>query len=143
MNSVEIKNFRELHNLSQEQLANIVGKSARAVQSWEQGVRNIPTNAVLLIEKYTQGDRFNNNLIKKERKELSVSNKSDLSQLPIEEKLSYIMNENKELNEKLNNLFDFIEQRFDIVSELILSSPEEKEKLKEKPNGKKVVNTPN
>lgn len=52
MNYLEIKKFRDKHNLSQSQLAEIIRKSIRAVQSWEQGVRNVPQSVVLLLENY-------------------------------------------------------------------------------------------
>lgn len=54
MNSLELKEFRDKHGLSQSQLAEIVGKSIRAVQSWEQGVRNIPQSVLFLLRTYEQ-----------------------------------------------------------------------------------------
>lgn len=52
MNDLELKKFRDKYNLSQTELADIVGKSVRAVQSWEQGVRNVPQSVILLLDNY-------------------------------------------------------------------------------------------
>lgn len=52
MNALEVKNFRDEFKLTQTQLAEILGTSVRAVQSWEQGVRNITESAVRLIDVY-------------------------------------------------------------------------------------------
>ena len=66
MNNLELKRFRTEMNLSQEDLAKIVGKTIRAVQSWEQGVRRIPESAILLMRNYAQSGNVNENLIQKE-----------------------------------------------------------------------------
>lgn len=63
MDSLELKKFRKDHQLSQKEVADIVGKTIRAVQSWEQGQRNIPKNAIILLNKYAQGDTSNNTKI--------------------------------------------------------------------------------
>lgn len=52
MNAIELKIFREKNNLTQLELANYVGTGIRAVQSWEQGIRNISQSAINLIEKF-------------------------------------------------------------------------------------------
>lgn len=52
MNALEVKKFRDEFKLTQTQLAEILGTSVRAVQSWEQGVRNITESAVRLLEVY-------------------------------------------------------------------------------------------
>lgn len=52
MNSEELKTFREVNNISQAQLAEILGKTVRAVQSWEQGVRNMPQSVEILLQKH-------------------------------------------------------------------------------------------
>lgn len=49
MNALELKNIRKEYNITQEKLAEIVGSSIRAVQSWEQGQRNIPQSAIKLL----------------------------------------------------------------------------------------------
>ena len=49
MNALELKNIRKEYNITQERLAEIVGSSIRAVQSWEQGQRNIPQSAIKLL----------------------------------------------------------------------------------------------
>jgi transcriptional regulator with XRE-family HTH domain len=52
MNALEVRKFREKFNLTQTQLAEYLGTSVRAIQSWEQGVRNITESSVKLIEMY-------------------------------------------------------------------------------------------
>lgn len=52
MNALEVKEFREKHKLSQSQLAEYLKTSVRAVQSWEQGVRNITESSVKLLMSY-------------------------------------------------------------------------------------------
>ena len=66
MNNLELKRFRTEMNLSQEDLAKIVGKTIRAVQSWEQGVRRIPESAILLMRNYAQSGNINENLKQEE-----------------------------------------------------------------------------
>lgn len=56
MNALEVKRTRESLNLSQLEFATMLGKSVRAVQSWEQGTRNIPSSVVILINNITQSD---------------------------------------------------------------------------------------
>jgi transcriptional regulator with XRE-family HTH domain len=52
MKAIDIKNFREKHNLTQSELAEISGTTIRAVQSWEQGQRNITQSVIKLLENY-------------------------------------------------------------------------------------------
>lgn len=52
MNSENIKEYRKRNLLTQGELASIVKTSIRAVQSWEQGYRNIPQSAISLMENY-------------------------------------------------------------------------------------------
>lgn len=52
MNAIEIKEYRKRNNLTQNQLADIVESSVRAVQSWEQGQRNITQGAIKLMKVY-------------------------------------------------------------------------------------------
>ena len=54
MNAYEIKKFRDEHNMSQSQLAELLGTSVRAVQSWEQGVRNISQSSAKLLKVYSE-----------------------------------------------------------------------------------------
>jgi DNA-binding transcriptional regulator YiaG len=49
MNVLELKNIRKEYNITQEKLAEIVGSSVRAVQSWEQGQRKMPQSAIKLL----------------------------------------------------------------------------------------------
>lgn len=49
MNALELKSMRKEYNITQEKLAEIVGSSVRAVQSWEQGQRNMPQSAIKLL----------------------------------------------------------------------------------------------
>ncbi len=46
MNSIEIKEFRKKHKLTQTDISKIVGVGVGAVKSWEQGVRNISKSRV-------------------------------------------------------------------------------------------------
>lgn len=62
MNSLEIKEFREKYNLTQQQLAEIVVTSIRAVQSWEQGQRNITQSAIKLLDGFENRLANNNNV---------------------------------------------------------------------------------
>lgn len=52
MKAIEIKEYRKRNNLTQNQLADIVESSVRAVQSWEQGQRNITQGAIKLMKVY-------------------------------------------------------------------------------------------
>lgn len=54
MNAYEIKKFRDEHNMSQSRLAELLGTSVRAVQSWEQGVRNISQSSARLLRVYSK-----------------------------------------------------------------------------------------
>lgn len=55
MNALELKNIRKEYNITQERLAEIVGSSVRAVQSWEQGQRNMPQSAIKLLDFFLKG----------------------------------------------------------------------------------------
>lgn len=57
MSSFDIKLFREKNGLSQKDLAEYLSVSIRAIQSWEQGYRNIPQSAIKLMSYY--GDNHN------------------------------------------------------------------------------------
>lgn len=59
MNNLDIKEFRKKFKLTQEDLSKITCSSVRAVQSWEQGQRNITQSAVRLIEHYIENRRTN------------------------------------------------------------------------------------
>lgn len=52
MNSQEIRNFRKEHDLTQSELAEIVGVKIGTVQSWEQGRRNVPQSTSKILEMY-------------------------------------------------------------------------------------------
>ncbi|SHJ44888.1 helix-turn-helix domain-containing protein [Aquimarina spongiae] len=52
MNALEIKEFREKHGLTQQNLAEIVGVSKRAVQSWEQGNRNVSQSVIKILNDF-------------------------------------------------------------------------------------------
>lgn len=54
MNAKEIKEFRADFDLTQSDLSEITCSSIRAVQSWEQGQRNITQSAIRLMEYYVQ-----------------------------------------------------------------------------------------
>lgn len=57
MNAVDIKKFREKHKLTQSELAEIAGTTIRAVQSWEQGQRNITQSVIKLLENYNHDNK--------------------------------------------------------------------------------------
>ena len=57
MNAVDIKKFREKHKLTQSELAEIAGTTIRAVQSWEQGQRNITQSVIKLLENYNYDNK--------------------------------------------------------------------------------------
>lgn len=57
MNSLELKEFRKERNLSQHELAELIGKSVRAIQSWEQGVRAMPQSVDLLLKSIEPGSK--------------------------------------------------------------------------------------
>lgn len=59
MNALELKNMRKEYNITQERLAEIVGSSVRAVQSWEQGQRNMPQSAIKLLNFFLKGKGAN------------------------------------------------------------------------------------
>lgn len=59
MNALELKNIRKEYNITQERLAEIVGSSVRAVQSWEQGQRNMPQSAIKLLNFFLKGKGAN------------------------------------------------------------------------------------
>jgi len=66
MNSLEIKKFREIHSLSQDQLAKIVGVKVGTVSKWEQGARNIGQSAILLLKDYDSREQVSiNNIAQK------------------------------------------------------------------------------
>ena len=54
MNDLQVKEFRRINNLTQSDLAKIAGVSIRAVQSWEQGQRNIPQSVTMLLKAYEE-----------------------------------------------------------------------------------------
>lgn len=57
MNSLELKEFRKRHKLSQQELADIVKSSLSSVRSWEQNQRNITEAAIQLLKMYELGER--------------------------------------------------------------------------------------
>jgi phage repressor protein C with HTH and peptisase S24 domain len=58
MSCLEVKEFRKRNQLTQEDLAKIAGVSIRAVQSWEQGQRNITQSAVKLMNIFEEDRRL-------------------------------------------------------------------------------------
>ncbi|SDR65795.1 Helix-turn-helix [Christiangramia echinicola] len=65
MDIQEIKNFRKRHNLTQSDLAEIVGVKVSAVSKWEIGQRNISNSAIKLIRIYDENN-FSNEGLKNE-----------------------------------------------------------------------------
>lgn len=53
MNADQVRAFRESLGLTQDELAKMIGKSVRAIQSWEQGVRNVPQSVMLTFDAIT------------------------------------------------------------------------------------------
>ena len=66
MNKEQIKEFRRIHNLSQEDLAKIVGVGVRTIKSWEYGERNISKSAAQILKNYAQSGNINENLKQEE-----------------------------------------------------------------------------
>lgn len=66
MNALELKELRGVNNLSQQDMANLLGKKLRAVQSWEQERRNIPQSVVILIKKLFEDGILKENNVKSE-----------------------------------------------------------------------------
>lgn len=62
MQGIDIKNFRKENKLSQKDLADIVGVSVGAVQSWEQNKRNISQSAIKLLEAYSKNPKALSNV---------------------------------------------------------------------------------
>lgn len=62
MQGIDIKNFRKENKLSQKDLADIVGVSIGAVQSWEQNKRNISQSAIKLLETYSKNPKALSNV---------------------------------------------------------------------------------
>ncbi len=85
MNNIELKQFRERHKINQEQLAEIVGKTIRAVQSWEQGIRNIPQSVILLLNNFDQnsGNKKDTYLTKDTMEMSVIKNKPHDEQMEI------------------------------------------------------------
>jgi transcriptional regulator with XRE-family HTH domain len=52
MNSLELKEFREKHGLTQSQLAELVGVKVGTVSKWEQGSRSIGQSVIKLLHQY-------------------------------------------------------------------------------------------
>lgn len=50
MNALEVKNYREIAGLTQQQFADKLSVSLRAVQSWESGARNVSQSTAFQIE---------------------------------------------------------------------------------------------
>lgn len=59
MNGLELKKFRSKYGLTQKELAYILKKSIRAVQSWEQGVNDIPDSDIELL-RYYENEKLKN-----------------------------------------------------------------------------------
>ena len=66
MNKEQVKEFRRIYNLSQEELAKIVGVGVRTIKSWEYGERNISKSAAQILKNFAQSGNVNENLIQKE-----------------------------------------------------------------------------
>lgn len=77
MSNIDLKKFREKHNLSQQELASIVKKTIRAVQSWEQGKRNMPQSVLVILENYdieAQSDTSGRSLERKKQEDEPFEN---------------------------------------------------------------------
>jgi len=89
INALTIKNYRKKHNLTQEDLAEIIGVSFRTVQNYEAG-GNIPKSKhailrkILYCKKEESQDAFNeenDNYQKTTNSEIEAHNKTLLNQL--------------------------------------------------------------
>ncbi|SDL84190.1 Helix-turn-helix [Salinimicrobium catena] len=82
----EIKNFRKRHNLTQSDLAEIVGVKVSAVSKWEIGQRNISNSAIKLIRIYDENNFDNEDLRNKNQIDLKdFRNKYNLTQADLAE----------------------------------------------------------
>lgn len=52
MNASEIKEFRKKHNITQQELADMLGVTITTVRSWEYGQRNISASSVKYIQAF-------------------------------------------------------------------------------------------
>lgn len=75
----EIKKLRKEHKMTQQELANKIGKTESSIRKYESGIVQIPINVLEKIAKI-----FNLQLI------ISFSNKFDLSKIPTSELLQEI-----------------------------------------------------
>lgn len=60
MDAKEIKEYRQRHNLTQRQLANIAKCSLRTVQYWEKGVTKVPGPASEFLKLYEKNNDSHN-----------------------------------------------------------------------------------
>lgn len=60
MEAIEIKEYRQRHNLTQRQLANIAKCSLRTVQYWEKGVTKVPGPASEFLKLYEKNNHSHN-----------------------------------------------------------------------------------
>lgn len=88
MNKEEIKKFREINNLTQEQLAEITGVGVRTIKSWEYGERNISKSALQIIENYPQSGIINKN-VTNELKEKSYNTAIPVKVVTIKARAGY------------------------------------------------------
>lgn len=123
MNSIELKKFRDKHNLSQQELAEIVKKTIRAVQSWEQGTRNMPESVMVILENYEKkpqggsgdvtdsGDIFNEDAFEnwKIDDKLNEIYKFQLAKLTIQDQdLRFLNKKVDDLNEEMKNIKEIL-----------------------------------
>ena len=62
MDAKEIKEYRQRHNLTQRQLANIAKCSLRTVQYWEKGVTKVPGPASEFLKLYEKNNHSHNDV---------------------------------------------------------------------------------
>lgn len=63
MEAIEIKEYRQRHNLTQRQLANIAKCSLRTVQYWEKGVTKVPGPASEFLKLYEKNNQSHNEVL--------------------------------------------------------------------------------
>lgn len=131
MNGSEIKLFRKKYGLTQQELANIVKSSVRAVQSWEQNQRNITQSAISLMRIYEESMKNENDFSESEYMKEVTSRFFEVfehlkknKQIKTQDDLAKILNTNKQAisdlkahRKKLSieNLFD-LKKSYEFIS---------------------------
>lgn len=123
MNTLDLKEFRLSKGLSQSALAKKLGKSVRAVQSWEQDVTPIPESVIILINNLFDTDLSvfskNENITGSTK-----HNKGSFENLKGDEKLNEIYKLSLAKLSMQENDIKFLNKKVDSMRELINSQNE-------------------